>query len=89
VKRVLKPHTHFSHAFEDWTGEKWEWNIDGKHNNPMDSSDSEIIAFYIGFNYAKKGQNDALKIKRQLNLVENEMKLLKKFIDKFKRYGEL
>jgi len=82
-KSRFKPNTHFSHAYEAWTGYRWDWEIDGKRNDPMDSEDPQVVAFYIGFNFAKRGQEPIKNIKKDFNNILNEVKRLEKKIKDF------
>ena len=84
-EKTFKPHTHFSHAFQDWTGSKWDWEIDGKRNDPMDSSDPEIMAFYLGFQYAKRGQVKLKQLENSIKLQERNLAELKKSIKRFRK----
>ena len=70
----FKPETHFSHAYEAWTGVRWQWTVDGSHNCPMESGDPEIVAFYMGFNFAKKGQVKTKNLKKEIERLKSEFR---------------
>lgn len=83
-ERKFKPHTHFSHAYEAWTGKRWQWEIDGKRNDPMDA-DELTRAFYIGFGFAKKGQKTICDIRSEIKDLNIRVKKLNKRLDKYSR----
>ncbi len=74
MERKFKPETHFSHAYEAWVGEKWQWSVDGVRNCPMESGDPEVVAFYMGFNFAKKGQVKTKNLKKEIEKLKSEFK---------------
>ena len=78
----FKPETHFSHAYEAWTGERWNWNVNGKRNDPIESGDPEIVAFYMGFNFAKKGQVKTKNLKFQIERLKKEFNEKLKTLEK-------
>lgn len=84
-KMITKNQKYFNHAFEEWSGKMWEWTINGKPNHPMDSKDKEVIAFYLGFRAAKKGQDAVLGMFRSLKSIQKDFDSLKNELDKFKK----
>lgn len=86
MKYTKKKNIFFNHAFEAWTGHKWEWKKeDGSRNDPIDSEDETIRAFYTGFCLARKGQEELLEYIRKLNFMKKEMTDMEKQLNKFKK----